>query len=182
MGEMDVRAEGRRLWPFALLALGGVAVRLMLVWRGNNGDLTLLHEIASLPWGTNFYKAFPYTANWGPILYWIFQGLYRLPGGEQIATFHLYVAIVYAMCDVWSAWVLRRNFGLAAAGIFLFMPAEFIVSGFHCNAEPAVIACVMGAMWAVAKEVRSQNSEVRSEPSPRPSPGVPGEGEARTNW
>src|SRR5439155_12934952 len=42
--------------------------------------------------------------------------------------------------------------GLAAAAIFLFIPAEMIISGYHCNAEPAVIACVMGAMYLAIPE------------------------------
>jgi len=151
MVERDARAEERRVWPFLLLALGGVGLRLLLVMRGNNGDLNTVFEIAGSPWGTNFYKAFPYYANWGPVMYWIFQGVYRLPGGDQIGTFHLYVAVLFALCDVFSGWVLWRIFGIGAAGFFLLMPAEMIVSGYHCNAEPGVIACVIGAMW-FAKE------------------------------
>src|SRR2546421_8755970 len=162
MSEGRTRVEGGGVWLFVLLAVAAVGLRLLMVGRGNNGDLNTVWEIARSPWGTNFYRAFPYYANWGPVMYWIFQGLYRLPGGWEIERFHLYVTIVYCLCDLFSGWVLWRFFGLKAAGIFLLMPAEMIVSGFHCNAEPAVIACVMGAMWFMEAEVRIQKSEVRS--------------------
>src|SRR5437016_739720 len=152
MGEDYPRLWRRSGWWFAIMLIVGIALRLLMVLRGNNVDLETLMEIARSPWGTNFYRRFPYAANWGPILYWVFQGVYRLPGGHEIATFHLYLAILYSICDVISAWVLRRIFGLAAAAIFLFMPAEMIISGYHCNAEPAVIACVMGAIYLVIPE------------------------------
>ena len=67
---MDENAGGGRKsgWWFVLLAVVAVALRLLLVLRGHNGDLITVHEIAALPWGTNFYRAIPYTANWGPLM------------------------------------------------------------------------------------------------------------------
>src|SRR6266513_976326 len=102
----------KRARYFLLLAVPAITLRLLMVLRGHNSDLLTLHEIAASPLGTNFYKSFPVAANWGPPLYWLFQIFYRLPGGQHLATFHLYLAIFYSLCDLFSAFVLLRTFGL----------------------------------------------------------------------
>jgi len=138
----------------------GIALRLLMVLRGHNSDLLAWHEIGASPLGNNLYQTFPVVTNWGPPLYWMFQICYRLPGGHDIGMFHLYVAIFFCLCDLFSATILLRAFGLLAAGIFLFTPAEAVVSGFHCNVEPALIACIMAALYFATLSKSPWNNEL----------------------
>jgi hypothetical protein len=138
----------KRAGYFLLLAVPALTLRLLLVLRGHNQDLESYHEFAASPFFTNFYHQ-PYSipANWSPALYWLFQIFYRLPGGHSLPTFHLYLATFYSLCDLFSAFVLLRTFGLFSAALFLFTPAEIIIAGYHTNAEPAVIACILAALY-----------------------------------
>jgi hypothetical protein len=138
--EHERAGDDRRF--FAAL-LGGVALRLALPALGHNQDLETIFSVGQLPFPTDFYEVMPYFANWGPLPYWAFQALARLPGGATLGTFHLGVAALMTSCDVVTTLVLRRCFGLRPAVVFLFSPAAFIIAGYHCNAEPALMAAAM---------------------------------------
>lgn len=129
---------------FGVCVVIGVALRGLSSTRGWNFDTTMLFQIAALPPGANFYREFVHWANWGPIPYNIFQLFRALPDGADIETFHSYLAAFFTACDVVSAIVLWRVWGLRAAAWFLiFSPVAIVVSGFHCNAEPAIVALVL---------------------------------------
>ncbi len=129
---------------FGACVMLGIALRAYCARRGWNFDTEMLFKIASLPAGANFYRELVVWANWGPIPYNIFQAFHALPGGDRIETFHAYLAGFFTACDVISSVVLWRLWGLRAAAWFLlFSPIAIVVSGFHCNAEPAIVAIAL---------------------------------------
>jgi hypothetical protein len=129
---------------FAMCVVLGIALRAFSSRRGWNFDTEMLFKIASLPAGANFYREYVGWANWGPIPYNIFQVFHALPGGDRIWRFHTYLACFFTACDVISSVVVWRVWGLRAAAWFLlFSPIAIVVSGYHCNAEPAIVAMVL---------------------------------------
>ena len=138
----------------------GVAIRLYISGRGYNFDTEMLFKIAELPPGANFYREFHYAANWGPIPYNVFQVFFRLAGADGIDRFHTLLAAFFTACDLVSAFVLWRVWGLGAAVWFLlFSPVAIVLAGYHCNAEPAVVAAALaGYYW----HVRSGGSDTGS--------------------
>jgi hypothetical protein len=137
-------ARTRERVLFGVCVVIGVTLRALSATRGWNFDTGMLFQIAALPAGANFYREFVIWANWGPIAYNIFQLFQTLPDGTRIETFHSYLAAFFTTCDVVSSLVLWRLWGLRAAAWFLlFSPIAIVVSGFHCNAEPAIVALVL---------------------------------------
>lgn len=139
---LTVRARERVL--FAVCVIVGILLRAYSSTRGWNFDTGMLFQITALPRGTNFYTAFLYWANWGPIPYNLFQLFQLLPGGNRIEVFHAYLAAFFTTCDIVSSIVLWRLWGLRAAAWFLICsPIAIVLAGFHCNAEPAIVAIVL---------------------------------------
>jgi hypothetical protein len=137
---------------FFACVLVGIALRAYVSRRGWNFDTEMLFKVASLPAGANFYSEIPFFANWGPIPYNLFQFIHALPGGDQLATFHTYLAVFFTICDVVSSVVLWRLWGLRAAAWFLVAsPVAIVLSGFHCNAEPALVAIVLVGYYLHAR-------------------------------
>jgi hypothetical protein len=132
---------------FATLAVLGFALRMLLARRGLNWDMETIFKIGAMPWGADFYAAWPAYTNWGPLGYWAFQVFERLPWGDEIFRFRYYCAAFFSAFDVLTAWVAWRLWGLRAAALFLFAPAAAIIAGYHCNAEPAVIGCAALGLW-----------------------------------
>jgi hypothetical protein len=128
---------------FVVLAAIGAGLRAYCSTRGYNWDTGMLLTIAQLPFGANFYREMPVYANWGPLPYNIFQVFRSLPGGQDIIVFHSYLAAFATMCDLLTAFVVWRLWGLSAAGWFLLSPVAIVIAGFHCNAEPAIVAMVL---------------------------------------
>jgi hypothetical protein len=129
---------------FLLVATIGAGLRAYVSTLGYNWDTGMLFKIAELPFGANFYSAFPYYANWGPIPYTLFQLFRSLPGGDDIVVFHGYLAALTSAFDLLTGFVLWRLWGLRAAVWFLALsPIAIILAGFHCNAEPAMVAFVL---------------------------------------
>ena len=133
---------------FLLIAFFAILIRFSLVHLGYNQDLETIHKIGSLSVGTNFYEAAPYIANWGPIPYWFFQLFCRLPGGAELNFFHYYTTAFCTLADLVTAGVLFELWGLIAASLFLFSPAAIIIAGYHCNAEPLLVAAASLALLA----------------------------------
>ena len=139
-----MKGNSRERALFGACVMLGIALRAACETRGWNFDTDMLFQIASLPPGANFYSEFVHWANWGPIPYNIFQIFRALPGGDRIETFHMYLAAFFTACDVISSVVLWRVWGLRAAAWFLLVsPVAIVMSGFHCNAEPAMVAMAL---------------------------------------
>ena len=133
---------------FVLLVVAGVALRLACTRAGFNWDTQILFNISVLPFGADFYRDVPYWANWGPVAYTLFQLFRTLPGGEDLAVFHYYLATLCIACDLVSAFCIWRLWGLRASAWFLlFSPVATILSGFHCNAEPVLVAIALSGYY-----------------------------------
>ena len=144
---------------FAVCLVLVIAIRASCSSRGWNFDTEMLYRITSLPRGANFYREITLWANWGPIPYNIFQLFRALPGGDQLSGFHSYLAAFFTTLDVVSSVVLWRNWGLRAAAWFLlFSPISIVVSGFHCNADPAVVAFVLVGYYLHTRFGRDDSS------------------------
>jgi hypothetical protein len=129
---------------FTICVALGVALRATCTTVGYNWDAGVLFGITKLPFGANFYREVPFWANWGPVPYTLYQGFRLLPGGNDIVGFHAYVAAFCIACDVLTAYVLWRLWGLRAAAAFLLLsPVAIVISGFHGNAEPILVAIVL---------------------------------------
>jgi hypothetical protein len=133
----------RNVVIFMVLAVIGVGLRAYCSTLGRNWDTNMLFTIAQLPFGANFYREIPVFANWGPLPYNVFQAFRSLPGGDNVLGFHSYLAAFGTMFDLLTAFVVWRLWGLSAAGWFLLSPVAIVISGFHCNAEPAIVALVL---------------------------------------
>jgi hypothetical protein len=144
---------------FGACVLVGITLRAYAARRGWNFDTEMLFKIAALPAGANFYREVPLWANWGPIPYNIFQAFCALPGGGRLDYFHAYLATFFTVCDVVSSVVLWRLWGLRAAAWFLLLsPVAITISGFHCNAEPALVAMVLVGYYLHVRHGKSDGS------------------------
>jgi hypothetical protein len=139
----------RAAWKdFTAIAALSVALRLGLGTLGYNCDMVTIFKISGANLGANFYTQFPHAANWGPIPYWIFQFFRRLPDGGNIETFRYYCSALFSGFDLLTGWVLWRMWGLRPAVVFLLAsPAAAVISGYHCNAEPAMVALVFLGLY-----------------------------------
>jgi len=145
---------------FLLLGILGIFIRYLMPLAGHNFDLETVFKIARLPLGSNYYQDVPIWANWGPICYWFFQLFYRLPGGDSINGFHYYATGLMTLADWTTAWVLWRIFGLRIAMIFfLLSPAAMVISGFHCNCEPLLLALAALGYWFYVKSNKDARSD-----------------------
>ena len=136
-----------RKLTLAVAVVAAVALRLWTAQRGYNDDTLTVFEIAHMPLGANFYQELPYRANWGPIAYWFFQIFERLPRGDFIHSYRIYLSVFFTAFDLVTAFILYRLWNATAALIFLFSPVAVIIAGYHCNAEPALVATALIGLY-----------------------------------
>jgi hypothetical protein len=123
---------------FAVVALGSLALKLMLATQGHNYDLDSFGIVASLVLHGKSVYANTSRFNYGPFWGFILAGLKQLStllpamGGEA---FHVAIAAFLGVTDVALAAMLSSKYHYGAGIFFLCCPATILLTGYHSQFE-----------------------------------------------